>query len=665
MSLIANHFILSEIAKSIRSLSIDAIEAAGCGHPGLPLGCADIVAVLYANILRQDPNNPDWVNRDRFVLSAGHGSMVLYSALHLAGFDLSLQDIKDFRKLHSKTPGHPEFRETPGVETTTGPLGQGVAMAVGMALGLKMNEARYEMTSQGLLDARVYVLAGDGDLMEGVSAEACSFAGHLALNNLVIIYDSNDICLDGPIDECFTEDVQKRYESYGFRVDVIDGHSFDDIENALKRSKSSEKPTLIIAKTVIGKGAPTVQGTSDVHGKVLGSSEAEATKAFHQIPSASPFWVSDDAYSFFAQKKNEQQLAHRQWEIAFANWSKKNPELATQWESSIAHFVPNHLLEKLDALQIKANFPTRQSSNAVQQLIAEELPQVVVGSADLSCSDNTLLKVGGVVKPFQYHGRNIKYGVREFAMGAISVGLSLQGMTIPVCGTFFTFSDYMKNAIRLSALMKVKVIYHFTHDSVFLGEDGPTHQPVEHLAALRAMPGLTVIRPADAHEVRGAWATALTVDGPVALILTRLAAPDLSVTSSAAVSKGGYVVVKESRNHIDYVLIATGSEVDLAVKAAADLDAKGYSVRVVSLPSFELFDAQPEAYRRDILVYDQPVKKYVSIEAQSSYGWHKYVGRDGLCISIDHFGASAPADVLRKEYGFTPEAVVDRIIKGA
>ncbi len=661
MALVANHFVLSEISKSIRSLSIDAIEKAGCGHPGLPLGCADIVSVLYANVLRHDPSTPDWANRDRFVLSAGHGSMVLYSALHLAGFDVSLEDIKAFRQLHSRTPGHPEYRETPGVETTTGPLGQGIAMAVGMALGLKMNEARFDVASEKLLDAKVYVLAGDGDLMEGVSSEASSLAGHLALNNLILIYDSNDICLDGPIDECFTENVQKRYEAYGFDVQVIDGHSFDDIQKSLDVAKVSDKPSLIIAKTVIGKGAPTVQGTSEVHGKSLGAAEAICTKDAHQIPTDVSFWVSDVAYEYFSQKKNEHSLVRRDWDVSFANWAKKNSELSIYWGALEA---PSNLLDVLKQLEIKANFPTRQSSNAVLQCLGSQVPSLVVGSADLSCSDNTLLKSAGTVKPFQYGGRNIKYGVREFAMAAISVGLSLQGMVIPVCGTFLTFSDYMKNAIRLSALMKIKVIFHFTHDSVFLGEDGPTHQPVEHLAGLRAMPGLTVIRPADATEVRGAWVTALQVDGPVALILSRLSVPDLTVTSAENVSRGGYVVRRESQQRLDYCLIATGSEVSLALQVAERLDLDGYSVRVVSLPSFELFDGQSVEYRNRVLPPDFAVK-YVSIEAQSSFGWHRYVGRDGICISVDQFGASAPADQLREYYGFTVDAVVNRILKGS
>lgn len=643
-----NNDILSAFARSIRSLAIDAIEAANSGHPGLPLGCADIVGYLYAEELRYSPQDPKWANRDRFVLSAGHGSMVLYPALHLAGYDLSLDDIKAFRQWGSKTPGHPEFGITDGVETTTGPLGQGLATAVGMALAVKMQRAR--LSDSTILNPNIFVLCGDGDLMEGVSAEASSFAGHLALDNLIVFYDSNDICLDGPIDECFTENVQARYEAYGWDVFAINGHDFEEIAQATASAKKSKKPVLIIAKTTIGLGSPNRAGTSESHGKPLGKEEAVLTKKALDIPTDKPFWIDSSLKAFFDAKAIEANKMAEKWKKKLSNEDLKvlNPSP-----------LPADLMTILSNVVHKENGASREASNAIIQTLKSTLDHFIVGSADLSCSDNTVIKNDSVVQKNTFIGRNIKFGVREFAMAAIANGLSLDGYFIPVIGTFMTFSDYMKNGIRLAALMKLKVIYHFTHDSIFLGEDGPTHQPIEHLAALRAMPGLTVIRPADAAEAKGAWSMALQAQGPVALVMSRQGLPDLTGSRVSEVEKGAYVVKPESSTtHIDYCLIATGAEVSLALDVANSLEADGLSVRVVSMPSFELFNAQPTVYKRDIL---PTAVQRVSIEAQSRFGWGQYIGINGLAISIDHFGESAPASVLKEKFGFNVNSIKSKI----
>lgn len=647
---------LKEIAKSIRSLSIDAIDAANSGHPGLPLGCADIVAYLYANVMRFDPKQPDWMGRDRFVLSAGHGSMVLYAILYLAGYDVSENDIRNFRQMGSNTPGHPEFGMTPGVETTTGPLGQGLATGVGMALAGKRMAEQFEI---GESEPHYYVLAGDGDLMEGVSAEASSLAGHLQLNNITVVYDANDICLDGPTTECFTENVQQRYKAYGWNVMAIDGHSFSEIESAFGAvEKTSNKPRLIIAKTTIGLGSPNREGTSEAHGKPLGSEEAKLTKEVLGIPVDQPFWVSSVATNFFDKKSKTQQLQSAMWQTQFeGNLEKSGNEF--EWIASINKLLPDQLEQVLDRVEMKPNAATRVASNTVMQALKSELSYLVVGSADLSCSDNTILKNEGVVEAGAYSGRNIKFGVREFAMAAMANGMALGNLILPVVGTFLTFSDYMRNAIRLSALMNQKVIYHFTHDSIFLGEDGPTHQPVEQLASLRAIPNLTVIRPADANEVKGAWLKAVSAIGPVALIMSRLNAMDLETTDMNAVQKGAYCVHKETGDTLDKVILATGTEVALAIDVATMLAEKGESVRVISMPSMELFREQTKAYQDEILGTN--VGQYVVIEAGTRFGWHEFVGRSALFITVETFGESAPSAELAKHFGFTKEAVLERL----
>lgn len=651
---------LQLIAHTIRGLSIDAIEAAGCGHPGLPLGCAEIAAYLYGVALNHNPHNPNWVNRDRFVLSAGHGSMLLYASLHLAQFAVSLDDLKSFRKYHAITPGHPEYRETPGVETTTGPLGQGLATGIGMALGQKMAEAQFKLENTGLLNAKTVILVGDGCMMEGISAEAASFAGHLKIDNVIVIYDSNDICLDGPTSECFTDNTQARFESYGWAVQTIDGHDFDQIDSAYKKAKTATgKPQLIIAKTIIGKGSPHYAGTSDVHGKALGKEEAILTKQAIGLPIEPLFYVPDAVKAYFKAHLATQLESEKAWQAAFQTWSQAHPQQAATFALFQDKILPENLEEALKNIELKSGIATRQASGLVLQTLHTLIPYLVGGSADLSGSDNTWMKAAKRLDPGVFDGRNIKFGVREFAMAAICSGLTLQGMFLPYCGTFFTFSDYMRNAIRLAALMKLKVIYQFTHDSIFLGEDGPTHQPVEHLASLRAMPNLIVIRPADNTEVKGAWLTALALHQPCALVLSRQGVPSLDKSRMDGVARGAYVLHRETKPDVDYVILATGSEVSLALEVSQKLEEKGAVTRVVSFPSFELFNQQDKAYQESVL--GGKVARYVSIEAQVSFGWHQYIGRDGIAISVDDFGLSAPAADLAKHFGFTVDQIIEKI----
>jgi len=647
---------LSKIANTIRGLSIDAINQANSGHPGLPLGCAELGAYLYTHGLTHNPKSPEWANRDRFVLSAGHGSMLQYACLHLAGFNVSLDDIKSFRQLHSPTAGHPEYREVPGVETTTGPLGQGIATAVGLALGQKINQAQYGAP----LDHHTIVLAGDGCIMEGISSEASSLAGHLKLENLIVIYDSNDICLDGPISECFTEDVKKRYESYGWNVTKIDGHNFNEIHEAVQAAKQSDKPTLIEAKTIIGKGSPNKAGSSSVHGSPLGQEEGLLTKQSLGLPETT-FYVPEEVKQFFSSLLQEQEQAYSAWKETYASWASQNPEKASAYEASSKRELNADALNSLQNLELPDGKATRALSNSVIQNIAETCPFIIGGSADLSCSDSTAIKSSGAITEDNYSARNVKYGVREFAMGAIASGLYLYGNIKPFVGTFLTFSDYMKNAIRLAALMNLGVVYQFTHDSILLGEDGPTHQPVEHLASLRSIPNLTVIRPADGTETKAAWKTALTTENPVALILSRQGLPKLTNSSFEDAQKGAYIIKKESKDTIDHCIIATGSEVSLALEVAAQLEESSQSVRVVSMPSMELFDAQDKTYQNTVL--PNTVGTYSVIEAQSSFGWHKYIGKDGITFTVDKFGLSAPASDLKEVYGFNAAHITETLKK--
>lgn len=653
---------LGKIAATIRQLSIEAVQKANSGHPGMPMGCAELGAYLYGVQLRHNPKNPNWINRDRLVLSAGHGSMWLYSCLHLAGFNLSLDEIKRFRQLHSKTPGHPEWGHTEGVEATTGPLGQGVGNAVGMALGLKILAAQFNRDSYPIFDSKVFCVAGDGCMMEGVSAEACSFAGHLKIDNLVLIYDSNKICLDGPLAECCSEDTKERYKAYGWDVYDLDGYDFDAMNGLFTQlRKKQERPVLIVLHTIIGKGSPHKEGTSKVHGSPLGPEEVTLTKEVLGLPKEE-FFVPQSVRSFFEQKCVKEGALELKWHEMFRAYTAAYPELAAQFEKMHSYYLPRDLEEVLKNIEIKAPISGRSASQIVLQKLGEILPQLLGGSADLSCSDLTMMKEYPVLKPEHFEGRNIKYGVREFAMGTIANGLSLTKMFQPYCGTFFTFSDYMRNAIRLASLSKYHVIYQFTHDSIFLGEDGPTHQSIEQLASLRAMPNLHLIRPADSHEVRMAWLAAVRYKGPTAIVLSRQNLPDLSSTQVSyekGMGRGAYIVRKE-KNRCDFTLFSTGSELFLALETAERLEMIGKSVRVVSMPCWAIFEKQPEEYKRSILDGDLGVR--VAIEAGAELGWHKYIGRDGIAICMEGFGLSAPAADLAIEFGFHVDAIVERLL---
>jgi transketolase len=653
---------LSKIAGTIRELSMEAVQKANSGHPGMPMGCAELGAFLYGVHLRHNPKNPKWLNRDRVVLSAGHGSMWLYSCLHLAGFALSLEEIKRFRQLHSHTPGHPEYGHTAGVEATTGPLGQGVGNAVGMALGMKCLAAKFNREGYPLIDNKIFCIAGDGCIMEGISSEASSFAGHLKLNNLVLIYDANNVCLDGPLIESCSEDTKGRYKSYGWDVYDIDGYDFDGMSTIFNEvRKKQDKPVLIVLRTVIGKGSPNKAGTHKVHGSPLGPEEVAATKKALGLPNED-FYIPQSVLTYFEQKLVKEAALEMEWLDLYRRWSKVHPDLADEFEKMKSHHLPPDLEKTLRALEIKTPIAGRAASQNVLNVLGQALPQLLGGSADLSCSDLTLMKNFPIITPGHFLGRNIKFGVREFAMGTIVNGLSLTGMFQPFCGTFLTFSDYMRNSIRLASLSPYHVIYQFTHDSIFLGEDGPTHQPIEQLASLRAIPHLQLIRPADTREVKMAWLAALRYKGPTAIVLSRQNLPDLKgtdVSYADGMGRGGYIVQKEKKAP-DFTLFATGSEVSLAIEVADRLTKMDKEVRVVSMPCWEIFEKQPESYKESVVGGDLGLR--VSIEAATDFGWYKYIGRDGVAICMEGFGLSAPAADLAEEFGFTVDAIVERII---
>jgi transketolase len=653
---------MAKIAGTIRGLSMDAVQKANSGHPGMPMGCAELGAFLYGLHLRHNPKNSKWANRDRLVLSAGHGSMWLYSCLHLSGFKLSLEEIKKFRQLHSHTPGHPEYGMTDGVEATTGPLGQGIGNAVGLALGMKILAAKFNREEYPLFTNKIFAVCGDGCIMEGVSSEASSFAGHLRLNNLVLIYDANNICLDGALSECCSEDTKMRYKAYGWDVFDIDGYDLDRMEAVFGEiRKKQERPVLVVLRTVIGKGSPHKAGTHKVHGSPLGADEVAATKEALGLPKEE-FYVPQSIRSFFEQKGQKDALLEADWKELFRKWANAYPDLAAEYETMQHDVLPNDLEERLRKVEIKSPIASRTSSQVCLQSLGQWLPQLYGGSADLSGSDMTMMKNFPLITPGHFEGRNIKYGVREFAMGTIANGLFLTGMIQPFCGTFFTFSDYMRNSIRLAALSPYRVIYQLTHDSIFLGEDGPTHQSVEHLAALRAIPNLHVIRPADANEMKMAWVAALRYKGPTALVLSRQNLPDLQVTQrpyEEGMGRGAYIVKKE-KGAPDFTLFSTGSEVSLALEAAEGLEKLGKNVRVVSMPCWEIFEKQPDDYKESVVEGDLGVR--VAIEAAVDFGWHKYIGRHGVAICMESFGHSAPAAELAQEFGFTVDAIIERLI---
>lgn len=653
---------LSKIANTVRSLSMEAVQKANSGHPGLPMGCAEFGAFLYGSLLRHNPKNPKWLNRDRVVLSAGHGSMWLYSLLHLSGFGLSLDDIKHFRQLHSKTPGHPEYHITDGVEATTGPLGQGVGNAVGQALGLKILADRFNREDYPLFTGKVYCLAGDGCIMEGVSSEASSFAGHLGLDNLVLIYDANQVTLDGFLAESFSEDVKMRYKAYGWDVFEIDGYDFDKMQEVFTHiCEHQTKPCFIMMRTIIGKGSPHKAGTSKAHGSPLGAEEIEETKKALGLPEKD-FYVPQAVYQFFEKRLAKSTSLEQKWKEMFRKWSEEYPDLYELFLQMAEKRLPNDLEEKLRAIEMKSPLATRVGSQVVLNILADLVPQLIGGSADLSSSDMTMMKRFPIIEKEQYSGRNIKYGIREFGMATIATGLAETNMIVPYIGTFLTFSDYMRNAIRLAALSKIQVIYVFTHDSVFLGEDGPTHQPVEHLASLRTIPNVHLIRPADNWEVKMGWMAALRYRGPTILVLSRQALPELdacNVSYEEGVSKGAYIV-KQEQGKPEFTLIATGSEVSLALDVATSLEKVGKKVRVISMPCWQIFELQDEEYKEKIIGGDLGVR--VSIEAGVSFGWSKWIGSDGISISIESFGESAPMSDLAAEFGFTVDAILNRLL---
>ncbi len=669
---------------TIRFLSVDGVQKANSGHPGLPMGAASMAYVLWTRFLRHNPLDPHWPDRDRFVLSGGHGSMLLYSLLHLTGYDLSLDEIKNFRQWGSKTPGHPEYGLAPGVELTTGPLGQGFAMGVGMAMAEAHLAARYNQPDHTIIDHFTYGIVSDGDLMEGISHEAASLAGHWQLGKLIYLYDDNRISLAGATDLTYTEDVTQRFEAYGWQVlKVEDGNDLAAIEAALSAARSeTRRPTLIRVRTIIGFGAPHKQNTFEAHGSPLGPDEVKAAKENLGWPLEPPFYIDSEALARFRQAIENGAAWQAAWQKKFDAYAKVYPELAAELSLALKNDLPDGWNKDLPVFPAGKGQATRVSSGQVLNALAARVPQIVGGSADLNPSTNTALKglgdfqsaalqvgdrqgaVGGV---WGYAGRNIPYGVREHAMGSLSNGLALHGGVIPFTATFLQFADYMRPAVRLAALMDQRVIFVFTHDSIFLGEDGPTHQPVEHLAALRAIPNLVVIRPADANETTVAWQIAVErKHGPTALIFSRQAVPtfDRAVVASAeGVRKGGYVLI-DTTGTPDMILIATGAEVALAVGACDELAKRGVNARVVSLPSWELFDAQPRDYRESVL--PPAIKARLAIEAGVAQGWHKYVGDQGKIMSIERFGASAPAGVLAEKFGFTVDAVVtvSRQIRG-
>ena len=653
---------LMKVANTIRGLSIEGVQKANSGHPGLPLGCAELGAYLYGKKLNHNPKNSSWFNRDRFVLSAGHGSMFLYSCLHLAGFDLSLEELKRFRQLHSKTPGHPEYHETDGVESTTGPLGQGIGNAVGQAMGYKLLADLFNTSRHKLVSNKVFALAGDGCFMEGISHEAGGLAGHLGLDNLVLIFDSNKITLDGPLEQCGSDDVGMRFKSYGFDVFECEGNDIADVERVIDEATADQKkPVLIIAHTMIGKGSPNKQGTHKVHGSPLGEEELELTKKNLGLPEED-FMVPGPVRQFFEAKLKRDEEKEAKWNEMFQEWAKENPELAQKFAAMKDRHVPDDLEAELKNLAIEGPIAGRSASQQVIAKVADMMPQIYGGSADLSGSDSTMIKAFPLVGKQEFHGRNIKYGIREFGMAAAAAGLYQTQMIVPFIGTFLTFSDYMRNAIRLAALSHYHVIYQFTHDSVFLGEDGPTHQPVEHYMSLRALPNLHVMRPCDPWEVKGAWLSALKYKGPTAIILTRQKLPVLKETENGFaqnVERGAYVLKKE-QGRCDFCLMATGSEVSLAMDVAKELETRGKHVRVVSMPCWELFEKQDQSYIDSVVGGD--LGKRVSIEAGITRGWQEWIGPEGIAIGIDHFGLSAPMSDIANEFGFTVEAILSRIL---
>lgn len=648
---------------TIRTLSIDAIEKAKSGHPGMPMGAAPMGYELFAKLMKHNPDAPTWVNRDRFVLSAGHGSMLLYSLLHLSGYDLSMDELKNFRQWGSRTPGHPEVGHTPGVDATTGPLGQGFGMAVGMAMAEAHLAAVYNRDQFQVIDHYTYAICGDGDLMEGLSSEAASLAGHLKLGKLIVLYDSNDISLDGELNLSFSENVARRFEGYGWQVlRVEDGNDLGAIHQAVLDAQADYRPTLIEVKTVIGYGSPNKAGKGGhvgPHGSPLGVDEVALTKKAYGWDETHHFHVPDEVRAHFADVKRRNVSQYEAWNEQFAAYAKAYPELAKQFQDAVNGDLPEGWDEGIPA-DIPADKGTRTASGIVLNAIAQRVPSLIGGSADLESSTMTHMKGLGMLTPKDYSGRNVYFGVREFGMGAAVNGMLLHGGLKVFGGTFFVFSDYLRPAIRLASIMDVPAIYVFTHDSIGVGEDGPTHEPIEQLAALRVIPGITVIRPADGSETAAAWKYAVANKrGPVALIFSRQAAAKLEGSENGALERGAYVLADAPGGKPQAQIIATGTEVQLAVATQKQLAEEGIPVRVISMPSWELFDKQSQEYQDSVILPD--VKARLAVEMGHPFGWDRYVGDQGSVLGIDKFGASAPGPIVIREYGFTVENVVARV----
>lgn len=645
---------------TIRALSIDAIEKANSGHPGLPMGAAPMAYTLWTRHLNFNPNSNEYFNRDRFILSAGHGSALLYSLLHVSG-SLELEELKQFRQWDSKTPGHPEFRHTQGVEVTTGPLGQGFAMSVGMAMAENHLAGKFNKPDAEVVNHYTYVLASDGDLMEGISHEAASLAGHLQLDKLIVLYDSNDISLDGDLDKAFSEDIKKRFESYGWNhILVKDGNDLEEINSAIEKAKEQNGPTMVEVKTVIGYGSPNKSGTHGVHGAPLGDDERTLTLENYKLDPEKRFYVPDEVYDVFNETMLTRATENEEaWKALVEKYAESYPELAQEFKDAIAGKLPENYEAELPEFEVGSESATRADSGEVIQALSKSVPSFFGGSADLAGSNKSNVKDAPDYDRNTPEGKNIWFGVREFAMAAAVNGMAAHGGVNPYGATFFVFSDYLKPALRLSAIMGLNSTFIFTHDSIAVGEDGPTHEPIEQLAGLRAIPNMNVIRPADGNETRVAWEVALESEQtPTSLVLTRQNLPVLDVskeTVEEGVRKGVYVVY-ESEENPEYLVLASGSEVSLAVEAAKTFADNGNSVRVVSMPNWHAFEQQPKSYQDEVI--PPTIKKRLAIEMASSLGWHKYVGLEGEVLGIDRFGASAPGGLVVEKYGFTKENVL-------
>ena len=656
---------LKNVANIVRGLSADAVEKANSGHPGLPLGCAEIGAVLYGESLNYYSEEPNWLNRDRLVLSAGHGSMLLYSFLHLTGYEVSLDDLKNFRQVDSNTPGHPEHGDTPGVEATTGPLGQGFSNAVGMALSEKLLAEKFNRDSLRIIDHYTYTILGDGCMMEGITSEAASLAGHLGLEKLIAIYDDNKISIGGGTDLAFTESVADRFKAYNWHViEDVDGHDLDQVRRAIEEGKANkEQPTLILARTHIGYGAPTKQGTAGVHGAPLGKDDLLGMKKYLGLPEDEEFYISPEVADYFEELKQAKKMKYQDWEEIFNTWSLKYPGLKKELNQYLSTEIPMEALELLKnyPLDEKGKVATRKSSGEVLNQLAEFMPNLIGGSADLSPSTKTYLDNYGEIQKNQFDGRNIRFGVREHAMAGVANGISLHGGFRPFVSTFLVFSDYMRPSIRMAAIMKQPVIFIFTHDSIYVGEDGPTHEPIEHLESLRLFPNLKVLRPGDTEEVARSWIEALEhLDGPTALILSRQGLALIEDKKDiASFSKGGYVLAKDPEEKV--TLMASGSEVSLASEVRKTLQEKGISSRLVSIPDRRTFEEQTEAYRKEVL--GAPLQLRVLIEAGVKSGWYRFLSDKDLMITMETYGASGPGDQVAKKFGFEAGRITEKIIE--